>query len=76
MSRNAAELHRYLRVGHNLQHGIAAGLMGAVVKELAALPDAEIAELANYMRNRYAPSEAAWRNVPADIARFRKASSN
>jgi nicotinate dehydrogenase subunit B len=37
-----------------------------------ALNDAQIAELARYMRSRYAPGEAAWRNLPADIARLRK----
>lgn len=45
----AAELYRYLRVGHTQQHGIAAGPMGAVVKELGALPDADIAAMANYL---------------------------
>ena len=46
---NAAELYRYLRVGHTQQHGIAAGPMGAVVKELGALPDADIAAMAAYL---------------------------
>ena len=46
---NAAELYRYLRVGHTQQHGIAAGPMGAVVKELGALPDADIAAMASYL---------------------------
>ena len=41
-----------------------------------ALSDAQIAELANYMRSRYAPGEAAWRNLPADIARLRKTDVN
>ena len=46
---NAAELYRYLRQGHTQQHGIAAGPMGAVVKELTAVPDADIAAMANYL---------------------------
>ena len=46
---NAAELYRYLRVGHTQQHGIAAGPMGAVVTELTALPDADIAAMASYL---------------------------
>ena len=46
---NAAELYRYLRVGHTQQHGIAAGPMGAVVTELGALPDADIAAMASYL---------------------------
>ena len=46
---SAAELYRYLRVGYTQQHGIAAGPMGAVVKELGALPDADIAAMAAYL---------------------------
>ena len=46
---NAAEFYRYLRVGHTRQHGIAAGPMGDVVKELRALPDADIAAMASYL---------------------------
>ncbi len=45
----AAELYRYLRQGHTQQHGIAAGPMGAVVKELTALPDADISAMATYL---------------------------
>ena len=46
---NTSELYRYLRVGHTQQHGIAAGPMGDVVKELRALPDADIAAMASYL---------------------------
>ena len=52
---NATELYRYLRVGHTQQHGIAAGPMGAVVKELQALPDADIAAMASYLASFTAP---------------------
>ena len=52
---NAAELYRYLRVGYTQQHGIAAGPMGAVVKELGALPDADICAMANYLASFTAP---------------------
>ena len=52
---NAAELYRYLRVGHTQQHGIAAGPMGAVVKELTALPDADITAMAQYLASFTAP---------------------
>jgi len=52
---NAAELYRYLRVGHTQQHGIAAGPMGAVVKELALLPDADIAAMASYLASFNVP---------------------
>ena len=46
---NTAELYRYLRVGHTQQHGVAAGPMGDVVKELRALPDADISAMASYL---------------------------
>ncbi len=45
----AAELYRYLRQGHSQQHGIAAGPMGPVVKELAVLPDEDIRAMATYL---------------------------
>jgi nicotinate dehydrogenase subunit B len=41
-----------------------------------ALSDSQIAELASYLRSRYAPAEPAWTNLPADIARLRKTSSD
>ena len=41
-----------------------------------ALSDTQITELATYMRSRFAPSQAAWNNLPADIARLRKAASD
>jgi len=46
---SADELYRYLRHGHTLQHGIAAGPMAPVVKELGALPDADIRAMASYL---------------------------
>jgi nicotinate dehydrogenase subunit B len=45
----AEELYRYLRHGHTQQHGIAAGPMAPVVKELAALPDEDIRAMAAYL---------------------------
>lgn len=45
----AAELYRYLRQGYSSQHGVAAGPMGPVVKELAALPDQDIRAMATYL---------------------------
>ena len=38
-----------------------------------ALDDRQIADLAGYMRARFAPQEAAWPNLPADVARVRAA---
>jgi len=51
----AAELYRYLRQGYTEQHGIAAGPMGAVVKELGALPNADITAMANYLASFTSP---------------------
>ena len=46
---NADELFRYLRHGHTLQHGIATGPMAPIVRELGALPDADIRAMATYL---------------------------
>lgn len=39
-----------------------------------ALDDAQIAELAGYMRARFAPQAAAWKDLPQSVARVRAAS--
>ncbi|MDR6534336.1 molybdopterin cofactor-binding domain-containing protein [Variovorax soli] len=36
-----------------------------------ALSDAQIADLAGYMRARFAPQEPAWKDLPAEVARVR-----
>lgn len=58
---SAEELYRYLRHGHTQQHGVAAGPMAPVVKELSALPDADIRAMAVYLAdfNTPAADEAA-----------------
>jgi nicotinate dehydrogenase subunit B len=38
-----------------------------------SLNDAQIAELAAYMRQRFAPDKPAWENLPAAVARVRAA---
>ena len=43
------ELFGYLRTGESRFHGVAAGPMAPVVKELAALPDADIRAMAVYL---------------------------
>jgi nicotinate dehydrogenase subunit B len=43
------ELFAYLRTGESRFHGVAAGPMAPVVKELAALPDADIRAMAVYL---------------------------
>ena len=62
---NSAELYRYLRQGHTQQHGIAAGPMGAVVKELTVLPDEDIAAMANYLASFNHPISEAQSQVAA-----------
>ena len=43
------ELYAYLRTGESRLHGVAAGPMAPVVKELAALPDSDIRAMAVYL---------------------------
>ena len=43
------ELFAYLRTGESRLHGVAAGPMAPVVKELAALPDQDIRAMAVYL---------------------------
>ncbi|WP_407159325.1 molybdopterin cofactor-binding domain-containing protein [Bradyrhizobium sp. STM 3557] len=43
------ELFSYLRSGHSRYHGVAAGPMAPVVKDLAKLPDADIRAMAVYL---------------------------
>jgi nicotinate dehydrogenase subunit B len=43
------ELFAYLRTGYSRLHGVAAGPMAPVVKELAALPDQDIRAMAVYL---------------------------
>ncbi|WP_137892889.1 molybdopterin cofactor-binding domain-containing protein [Ramlibacter sp. 2FC] len=42
-------LYRYLRFGHSAQHGVAAGPMAPVVRELGALPDEDVRAMAHYL---------------------------
>ncbi len=46
---SADELYRYLRTGHSASHGMATGPMAPVVRQLAALPDADIRAMATYL---------------------------
>jgi nicotinate dehydrogenase subunit B len=46
---NEDELFAYLRTGESRYHGVAAGPMAPVVKELAALPDQDIRAMAVYL---------------------------
>jgi nicotinate dehydrogenase subunit B len=37
-----------------------------------ALSDAQIADLAGYMRARFAPQEPAWKDLASEVARVRR----
>jgi nicotinate dehydrogenase subunit B len=50
------ELYAYLRTGESRFHGVAAGPMAPVVKELAALPDGDIRATAHYLGSFNEPS--------------------
>jgi nicotinate dehydrogenase subunit B len=52
---SSAELYRYLRDGHTLHHGVAAGPMAPVVRELAYLPDEDIRAMAAYLASFNTP---------------------
>jgi nicotinate dehydrogenase subunit B len=56
---NFDEFYRYLRHGHTLQHGIAAGPMAPVVRELTALPDGDIRAMATYLASFQMAAEAS-----------------
>ncbi len=53
------EFYRYLRHGHTLQHGIAAGPMAPVVREITALPDEDIRAMAVYLDSFQSKADAA-----------------
>jgi len=53
---SAEELYRYLRHGHTQHHGVAAGPMAPVVKELEILPDADIRAMATYLATFNSPA--------------------
>ncbi|MDE2378095.1 molybdopterin cofactor-binding domain-containing protein [Bradyrhizobium sp.] len=44
-----AELYAYLRTGQSRYHGVAAGLMAPIVRDLKALPDQDIRAMAAYL---------------------------
>jgi nicotinate dehydrogenase subunit B len=58
------ELFAYLRSGESRFHGVAAGPMGPVVKELAALPDQDIRAMAVYLASF---NEHAMENPAQDL---------
>jgi len=63
------ELYAYLRTGESRLHGVAAGPMAPVVKELAALPDSDIRAMAVYLAsfNDKAMDQAAQQALAARL---------
>ena len=63
------ELYAYLRTGESRLHGVAAGPMAPVVKELAALPDSDIRAMAVYLAsfNETAIDRAAQQALAAKL---------
>jgi nicotinate dehydrogenase subunit B len=60
------ELFRYLRFGHTREHGVAAGPMAPVVRELATLPAEDVRAIAHYLASfNGAADEAAVQRVLA-----------
>ena len=56
---NEDELFVYLRAGESRYHGVAAGPMAPVVKELAALPDDDIRAMAVYLASFNAATDSS-----------------
>jgi nicotinate dehydrogenase subunit B len=63
------ELYAYLRTGNSRVHGVAAGPMAPVVKELAGLPDQDIRAMAVYLIsfNEVAIGKAAQDAIAAEL---------
>jgi nicotinate dehydrogenase subunit B len=59
------DFYDYLRRGYSANHGAAAGPMSAVVKELAALPDADLRAMATYLASLNPAPRAAPSIAPA-----------
>jgi nicotinate dehydrogenase subunit B len=53
--------------------GIADSPHGAMPGFRDTLDDEQIADLANYVRQRYAPDKAPWRNLADAVSRLRNA---
>ena len=68
---SADELYNYLRNGHSRHHGVAAGPMAPVVKELAILPDADIRAMAVYLADFNVPAADASALAQAVITQAR-----
>lgn len=67
------ELFRYLRFGHTQQHGVAAGPMAPVVRELATVPEDDVRAIAHYLASFNTPSADAVATAQALVAASRDA---
>jgi len=73
---NEDELFAYLRTGESRHHGVAAGPMAPVVRELAALPDDDIRAMAVYLASFNAATDSsAQRALAAKLEAATKVSS-
>jgi nicotinate dehydrogenase subunit B len=62
-----ASLYTYLRTGHSVHHGGAAGPMANVVAALAPLPDDDIRAMATYLASHVADTSSATSVEPASV---------
>nr|WP_257165898.1 molybdopterin-dependent oxidoreductase [Bradyrhizobium sp. SRS-191] len=71
------ELVTYLRTGHSRFHGVAAGPMAPIVKDLARLPDADIRAMATYLASfqQAAPEPAKLETLATELETRTKVTS-
>ncbi|MGJ4995619.1 molybdopterin cofactor-binding domain-containing protein [Bradyrhizobium sp. HKCCYLS3077] len=71
------ELTTYLRTGQSRFHGVAAGPMAPIVKDLATLPDADIRAMATYLASfqQAAPEPARLETLAAELETRTKVTS-
>ncbi|MGJ4891414.1 molybdopterin cofactor-binding domain-containing protein [Bradyrhizobium sp. HKCCYLRH3099] len=71
------ELATYLRTGQSRFHGVAAGPMAPIVKDLATLPDADIRAMATYLASfqQAAPEPAKLETLAAELETRTKVTS-
>jgi nicotinate dehydrogenase subunit B len=67
------ELFRYLRFGHTRQHGVAAGPMAPVVRELATVPEDDVRAMAHYLASFNTPTADASASAQALVEASRAA---
>jgi nicotinate dehydrogenase subunit B len=68
---NEQSLFDYLRRGYSREHGVATGPMAPVIKDLAALPDADIRAMAHYLGSFNPQPDSATPTVAQVLAQSR-----